>query len=106
AVLNDILDFSKIEQGQFNIKKKDFHLGELVNMLESVYRPLCEGKAISLTIVNHLVDDIEINTDQIRLNQIMFNLLSNALKFTHQGGISISFELENMCNSKHANLIV
>ncbi|MFA0071319.1 sensor histidine kinase, partial [Vibrio breoganii] len=96
AVLNDILDFSKIEQGQFNIQKKDFRLGELVNTLDSIYRPLCGDKSITFTIVNHLADDIEINTDQVRLNQIMFNLVSNALKFTHQGGISVSFELESI----------
>ncbi|ULN66133.1 ATP-binding protein [Vibrio gigantis] len=106
AVLNDILDFSKIEQGQFNIQKKDFRLEELVNTLDSIYRPLCEDKSVEFTIVNHLVDDIEINTDQVRLNQIMFNLLSNALKFTHQGGISVNFELESIFNSDHASLIV
>tara|TARA_B110000008_G_C16707355_1_gene459328 strand:+ start:267 stop:545 length:279 start_codon:yes stop_codon:yes gene_type:complete len=47
-----------------------------------------------------------INTDQVRLNQIMFNLVSNALKFIHQGGISVSFELESIFSSDHASLIV
>ncbi|QPK06585.1 quorum-sensing autoinducer 2 sensor kinase/phosphatase LuxQ [Vibrio kanaloae] len=106
AVLNDILDFSKIEQGQFNIQKKNFRLGELVNTVDSIYRPLCENKSVSFSIVNHLVDDIEIYTDQVRLNQIMFNLLSNALKFTHQGGISVSFEIDSIFNSDKASLIV
>ncbi|NAZ54053.1 response regulator [Vibrio toranzoniae] len=106
AVLNDILDFSKIEQGQFNIQKKNFRLGELVNTVESIYRPLCENKSVAFSIVNHLVDDIEIYTDQVRLNQVMFNLLSNALKFTHQGGISVSFEIDSIFNSDKASLIV
>jgi two-component system autoinducer 2 sensor kinase/phosphatase LuxQ len=105
-VLNDILDFSKIEQGQFNIQKKDFRLGELVNTLDSIYRPLCEEKSVAFSIVNHLEDDVDIYTDQVRLNQIMFNLLSNALKFTHQGAISVSFELESIFNSDKASLIV
>ena len=106
AVLNDILDFSKIEQGQFNIQKKNFRLGELVNTVDSIYRPLCENKSVAFSIVNHLVDDIEIYTDQVRLNQVMFNLLSNALKFTHQGGISVSFEIDSIFNSDKASLIV
>ena len=106
AVLNDILDFSKIEQGQFNIQKKEFRLAELINTLDSIYRPLWEDQLITFTIVNHLADDMEINTDQVRLNQIMFNLLSNALKFTHQGGISVSFELESIFNTNKASLIV
>ncbi|MCG9558754.1 quorum-sensing autoinducer 2 sensor kinase/phosphatase LuxQ [Vibrio kanaloae] len=106
AVLNDILDFSKIEQGQFNIQKKNFRLGELVNTVDSIYRPLCENKSVAFSIVNHLVDDIEIYTDQVRLNQIMFNLLSNALKFTHQGGISVGFEIDSIFNSDKASLIV
>lgn len=106
AVLNDILDFSKIEQGQFNIQKKNFRLGELVNTVDSIYRPLCENKSVAFSVVNHLVDDIEIYTDQVRLNQVMFNLLSNALKFTHQGGISVSFEIDSIFNSDKASLIV
>ncbi|OED77447.1 ATPase [Vibrio cyclitrophicus ZF65] len=106
AVLNDILDFSKIEQGQFNIQKKDFRLTELVNTLDSIYRPLCEDKSVVFSIMNHLVDDVDIYTDQVRLNQIMFNLLSNALKFTHQGSISVNFELESIFNSDKASLIV
>ncbi|MEZ9409484.1 quorum-sensing autoinducer 2 sensor kinase/phosphatase LuxQ [Vibrio lentus] len=106
AVLNDILDFSKIEQGQFNIQKKSFRLAELVNTLDSIYRPLCEDKSVVFCIDNHLANDIEISTDQVRLNQIMFNLLSNALKFTHQGRISVSFELESIFNSDQASLIV
>ncbi|MEZ8073208.1 ATP-binding protein, partial [Vibrio sp. 5S239] len=44
--------------------------------------------------------------DQVRLNQIMFNLLSNALKFTHQGGISVGFEIDSIFNSDKASLIV
>ncbi|WP_299692216.1 quorum-sensing autoinducer 2 sensor kinase/phosphatase LuxQ [uncultured Vibrio sp.] len=106
AVLNDILDFSKIEQGQFHIQKKNFHLSELVNTLDRIYRPLYEDKSIAFTIVNHLVDDIEINSDQVRLNQILFNLLNNALKFTHQGHVLVRFELESIFNSNQASLIV
>lgn len=100
------MDFSKIEQGQFNIQKKDFRLVELINTLDGIYRPLCKDKSVDFSIVNNLVNDIELYTDQVRLNQIMFNLLSNALKFTHQGSISVSFELESIFNSDNAGLII
>ncbi len=101
-----IMDFSKIEQGQFNIQKKNFRLVELVNTLDGIYRPLCEDKSVVFAIDNHLASDIEISTDQVRLNRIMFNLLSNARRFTHQGCISVSFELESIFNSDQASLIV
>ncbi|KDN29314.1 ATPase [Vibrio fortis] len=106
AVLNDILDFSKIEQGQFNIQKKEFRLSELINTLDSIYKPLCVEKSISFDIDSRLPEELEIYTDQIRLNQIMFNLLSNALKFTHSGGVSVSFDLETTINTNQAGLII
>ena len=103
AVLNDILDFSKIEQGQFNIQKKTFFLSDIVSTLDSIYRPLCEDKQIHLILENRVTDKLEINTDQVRLNQILFNLLSNAIKFTHQGQVTVSFDLGSTFNRNAAD---
>ncbi|MFA0567949.1 quorum-sensing autoinducer 2 sensor kinase/phosphatase LuxQ [Vibrio gallaecicus] len=106
AVLNDILDFSKIEQGQFSIQKKAFLLSDIVSTLNSIYRPLCEDKQIHLILENRVTDKLEINTDQVRLNQILFNLLSNAIKFTHQGQVSVTFDLGSDFNTNTADLII
>lgn len=95
AVLNDVLDFSKLEQGQFKIVYNDFALMDVLGSIENIYLPLCEEKGIQLKVTNNFEPNIFIRTDQVRLNQIMFNLLSNALKFTHVGYIKTIFELSS-----------
>ena len=90
AVLNDILDFSKIEQGKFQIQSVDFRLVELVSAVEKIYTPLCEEKGVSFEVVTNLSDETFAHSDQVRLNQILFNLVSNAIKFTHRGSVTVS----------------
>ncbi|MDF2155335.1 quorum-sensing autoinducer 2 sensor kinase/phosphatase LuxQ [Vibrio sp. CAU 1672] len=93
AVLNDILDFSKIDQGKFNIQKYPFSFSNSIRTLENIYRPICDKKGVMLEIDNQLADNLEIYSDQVRLNQILFNLVSNAVKFTPSGTISLSASL-------------
>lgn len=105
AVLNDILDFSKIENGNFDVELHTFKFEELVNALEGIYKPLCIEKGITLEVVNTLEDEATIYTDQVRVNQILFNLVSNAIKFTHHGTVRIHFELREG-NSQHISQLV
>ncbi|EGU47783.1 sensor histidine kinase LuxQ [Vibrio ichthyoenteri ATCC 700023] len=93
AVLNDILDFSKIEQGKFHIQRRDFRLYEVVNTIEKTYRPLCLENNVLFTMASNIDAGQLVCSDQIRLNQIMFNLVSNAVKFTHTGTINVSLNL-------------
>lgn len=92
-MLNDILDFSKIEQGKFRIQKTHFPLVDVVSAIERIYRPLCREKGLDLSIDSNIDQTMIVNADQVRLNQILFNLLNNAVKFTHQGAISIQLNL-------------
>ncbi|MBY6198053.1 quorum-sensing autoinducer 2 sensor kinase/phosphatase LuxQ [Vibrio hangzhouensis] len=93
AVLNDILDFSKIENGSFKLEKHSFKFHEVITALEGIFAPQCESKNIKLVVKNHLMPGAALNTDQVRLNQIIFNLVSNAIKFTHHGQVTISFAI-------------
>ncbi|WP_162048111.1 quorum-sensing autoinducer 2 sensor kinase/phosphatase LuxQ [Vibrio taketomensis] len=93
AVLNDILDFSKIEQGKFHIQHAEFRLKDILTTIEKIYLPLCDEKQIKLAVSSNISDDQMVFSDQIRLNQILFNLASNAVKFTHQGQVSIDIRL-------------
>ncbi|RJX75460.1 response regulator [Vibrio sinensis] len=106
AVLNDILDFSKIEQSKFNIDFSEFNLRELINAIEKVYRPLCEDKQVAFTVTTNVSDNIIVNSDQVRLNQVLFNLLSNAVKFTRQGAISLAVTLSRSANLHWLNIVV
>ncbi|HAS6346703.1 ATP-binding protein [Vibrio sp. IRLE0018] len=100
AVLNDILDFSRIEQGKLNIKKRNFSFSNTVNTLENIYRPVCVEKNVQFIIHNQIPLNCQLYGDQVRLNQIMFNLISNAVKFTPSGKIEIFFELEQFAKTE------
>ena len=105
-VLNDILDFSKIEQGKLSIVKKEFLFSNVVNSIENIYSPLCKEKHIKLIVENNIDGEIRLKTDQVRLNQIMFNLLSNSVKFTHVGAITTRFSLSKLDESSHLLTII
>ncbi|MGR5408205.1 quorum-sensing autoinducer 2 sensor kinase/phosphatase LuxQ [Vibrio sp. PNB22_8_1] len=106
GVLNDILDFSKIEQGKFNIHKHSFTFADTISTLENIYRPICANKGVNLKIQNKLEPNAKIFTDQVRLNQILFNLVSNAVKFTPFGEICLRAELEQFYGATDSVLVI
>ncbi len=85
-IINDILDFSKIESGKLEIESYEFNLHELLNDISNVFNDLMSEKRINFEMktANNLPHTIK--ADQIRLKQVIFNLLSNALKFTDEKG--------------------
>ncbi len=89
GIINDILDFSKIESGKFSIESIEFSLQDiLVNLLE-MFRESSRDKGVLFNIdVHGDVPDLLIG-DPLRLGQVLMNLLSNALKFTSQGEITV-----------------
>ena len=93
-LLNDILDISKIEAGEVELKKEDFCVNKVIEELYNVYEPQCtmNGKELSLQMHKSLRDDEAIiYSDKRYLNQILVNLMDNALKFTKQGEILIGY---------------
>ena len=95
-LVNDILDVSMIEANQVTINKKDFSVNELMKILEKTYIPILKEKRqetvqLKLNIPKKI---FRINSDQIRINQMMVNLLNNAIKFTNKGFIEFGFTLE------------
>ncbi len=93
-IINDILDLSKIEADQLHLEHIDFRLGEVLENLVSLTSPKTTQKGLKLLI--HLQEGLpkrRFNGDPLRLGQILLNLVGNALKFTHQGSISISARL-------------
>lgn len=93
TVLNDILDLSKIEQGKMTIEYGEFYLQDIIRTVENIYTPLCESKSISLNIDAPIAAETMVRSDQSRLTQILFNLMSNAIKFTHIGQIELTVSL-------------
>ncbi len=91
ALLNDILDFSKIEEGQLDLEKVNFNLSDIAGSLASTYYTLGIEKGITFKVINNLEYNSWYLGDKARIRQILFNLVNNALKFTKQGGITVSF---------------
>lgn len=95
GILNDILDFSKIEAGQFLLSKKSFVLSQLMEtVLSTMHVPAVE-KGLALKCIES--DDLPkvLLGDDLRLRQIFFNLVGNAIKFTDQGSVTIRIDLED-----------
>jgi PAS domain S-box-containing protein len=90
GVINDILDFSKIEAGKMSIEQTEVNLVELVENTVELVRNRAEAKQLSLQ-VNMAVDlPKTCISDPLRIGQVLLNILNNAVKFTEQGGVSLT----------------
>ena len=87
SLINEVLDLSKIEAGQMSLNPKNFDLWALLGDMEDMFSLRAVDKGLSLMI--QVAEDIpsHINTDEMKLRQVLINLLSNALKFTKKGEI-------------------
>lgn len=90
GIINDILDFSKVEAGKLNIEHTDFDLEQVFDNLRNLFSAACSKKGIQLYFDLDLSLPHLMQGDPLRINQVLNNLLSNALKFTHQGEIWVS----------------
>ena len=95
SLINDVLDMSRIESGKVKIEEKAVHLPDLVHDVRSIIQPNISSKRLALFIDTMDVVDEDIITDPLRLNQVLLNILSNAIKFTPTGGmVSIGINKE------------
>jgi signal transduction histidine kinase/DNA-binding response OmpR family regulator len=96
TLINDILDFSKIEAGKLDIENVSFDFSGLLKQIEHLWKPHADAKHVQLTL--DLDRDLPrwLRGDPMRVNQIITNLVSNALKFTEHGAISIGVDTMGM----------
>lgn len=88
ALINDILDLSKIEAGHMDVKPKVFSLTSMIEVIIERLEPLTEEKAIDIKFdASEAVSEIE--SDEMRVHQIIQNLIGNAVKFTDQGYVHV-----------------
>lgn len=85
SLINDILDVSKISEGAFEIAADPMNMRDFINEIRTVIDPLAANKKQSFTIETEIQNEYVIG-DKLHLNQIGINILSNAVKFTPQGG--------------------
>ncbi len=95
AIINNILDISKIEAGEMSLNDEDFIIENSIKNVVTVLQPKAEQKSIDLIINYDTKISKVLKGDPLRIEQILFNLIGNSLKFTHEGKISVNCTLVN-----------
>ena len=86
GIINDVLDIRKIEGGDITLVEERMYLPDILGAVNTMIRPLAEAKDITYTVDYKKVKELWAIGDQMRLQQILINLLNNAVKFTDPGG--------------------
>jgi len=86
TLINDILDISKVESGKLNLSPLTFSIVETVENLVNLSQPMIKEKNIEFNFRISRIEKEYLHADQLRLNQIYINILSNAIKYTEPGG--------------------
>lgn len=94
AIINDVLDMSRIEAGAQELEITTFDFQTTLSTIVMPFQSIADDKGIILNVNNKLGGDISLTGDPVRLRQILWNLFSNAIKFTEQGSVSFSINFE------------
>src|SRR5262249_54038101 len=98
TLIDEILDLSKIEAGKMELEYTDVRINDLVSELQALFTPLAEEKGVAFTVEQENDLLLTLETDRLRLNQILRNLISNAVKFTKKGSVSLIIKKkDNQC---------
>ena len=94
SIINDILDLSKIEFGEMNLQLNQFNLHTLSNAIESIFTPNAEEKGLMFKY--HISNEISecLIGDDVRIRQVLINLIGNSIKFTDAGYVSLNVMLK------------
>jgi CheY-like chemotaxis protein/putative methionine-R-sulfoxide reductase with GAF domain len=90
-LINDILDLSKVEAGRMDLRLEEIFVADLASSVRSAFQHLAEAKALELTISIDGACPRRVVSDRRRVEQVMKNLVANAIKFTERGGVRVSF---------------
>lgn len=105
ALLDDLLDHAKLEAGHMTIDAVDFNLRELLNQSARLWRGPARAKGLKLRIEGAAKVPAMVRGDPMRLRQVLNNLISNAMKFTHEGSITLRLNVWPEDAGAHAVLI-
>lgn len=98
SLINDILDFSKIESGKMDIIPVDYDLGILLNETVEMVRPKAKDKSLELIMEISPDTPTHLNGDEVRIRQIITNILTNAIKYTKKGKVTLTISGKQISN--------
>src|SRR5574344_468462 len=104
GIISDILDFSKIETGNFDLDLKAFSLDNLLSQLRAIFYHVENYKNIELYFYNKSGNPKIVLSDELRILQVLTNFISNALKFTNKGNITLKIELLEKTSANSAKI--
>ena len=103
GLINDILDFSKIEAGKMTIESVPMNIGALIKKTNDICAHRTHAKGLELVVKVHNNVPAQIESDPVRLQQILVNLVSNAIKFTERGDILIEVKVSDKVTKLASN---
>ncbi|MCF8779218.1 ATP-binding protein [Vibrio sp. IRLE0018] len=95
ALMNDILDVSKIDSGKLSLNQTEFSLKDMIDDTRTLFHERTHNPGVESFILTPQESDMIFYGDALRIFQIISNLCSNAIKFTHQGHIKVEFAVQN-----------
>ena len=97
-LLSNLLEFSRLEQGMLQVEKKPFNVKQLCEETVSMFEPIAHKKNLVFDFKNEIRPSLFANSDQLKIKQIISNLISNAIKYTIEGsiGFKASFEMGSL----------
>ena len=97
-LLSNLLEFSSLEQGMLHVEKEFFNVKQLCDETASMFEPIAHKKNLDFNFKNEIKESLYANSDQLKIKQVISNLISNAIKYTIEGciGFRASFENGNM----------
>ncbi|OQW91583.1 MAG: hypothetical protein BWK79_16555, partial [Beggiatoa sp. IS2] len=95
-LINDILDFSKIDAGKLELKNSSFDLSNCIKSIFNLFTPKIAEKGLQLNYTLHQEIPLTLCGDEMRLQQILINLLGNAVKFTENGSITLIVSIQRL----------
>ena len=106
SIINDILDLSKIEAGKMELYLSNIDIDLFISKIHGAFIGVIKGKSLVLEISYNNDFPKQFISDEKRLNQIISNLISNAIKFTNEGSIKVNFSLVELLSNENAKLKV
>ncbi|MDN3628138.1 ATP-binding protein [Vibrio lentus] len=89
GIVNDLLDFERVKAASYSLNPKCLSVMSLLREIENTFVPISESKQLSLDIISNVDASTTLLIDELRIKQAISNLVSNALKFTNKGGVTI-----------------